>query len=77
MTETKGEDDPRPVLEITEAREQLAERLFLAMERLDPSQDGTRWTDLGADEKEFYRATIKMLESEQGLWSALLRREAC
>lgn len=41
------------------ALEQLAQVLFLAMERFDPSEDGDEWTELTESQKEIYRASIR------------------
>ncbi len=67
----------RLTLERSEARNRLAEHLFGAMERLDPSQETIPWESLGEEERDFYRACIRILESEQGLWSLLFRQAAC
>lgn len=66
----------RPAHTEEDARTRLAERLYSAMEHLDPSQQTVPWDDLGDDEKGFYRASIMALESERDLWSRLICRAA-
>lgn len=66
----------RPVLTDDKTRERLAEALFFVMDRLDPPQESVAWEALPEIEKDFYRAVIRAMESERGLWLRLFCGEA-
>lgn len=65
----------RPAFNSDETRERLAEALFFIMDRLDPPQESVTWERLPELERDFYRAVIRAMESERGLWLRLLHRE--
>lgn len=55
-----------PLPSPSEATERLAERLYLKMERIDPTGRGL-WENLSEAEREYYRASIREILLEKTL----------
>lgn len=55
-----------------DAVERLAERLYLKMERMDPTRN-CEWDELNEDERDFYRKSIEEILLEKTLLSLAMR----
>lgn len=72
-------EEPERNAALDEIIEQLAARLFLVLENLDPSLDmeGVKWEGLRDRDRELYRqAIIELLEEESLLRAALAQATA-